>query len=204
MGRPPSPTRLVAGLLILKHTHSLSAVGRGAVRTLAGESVLPVLLRRIELLPPAAVRPLVADALEAAARRGRARGADPGEPGGSAQEQGAGEPRSRTDGGRHDGAAQGDRPPDRCAAVPPGLGEAGRFGAWRAATVCRYGRTIAGWPSGHRSWSDATATRINSGGRGANSNSCAPGRVIRDIRRKIAGRAQLETRFADLLALAER
>jgi len=30
-------------------------VGRGAVRALAGEPVLPVLLRRIELLPPAAV-----------------------------------------------------------------------------------------------------------------------------------------------------
>ena len=30
------------------------------------------------------------------------------------------------------------------------------------------------------------------------------GRVIRDICRKIAGRPQLETRFADLLALAMR
>ena len=55
------------------------------------------------------------------------------------------------------------------------LGDWGRSRAiWRAATVCRCGRAIPGWPSGHRSWSEATATRINSSGRGANSNSCAP------------------------------
>src|SRR4030095_13159996 len=48
-------------------------VGRGAVRALAGEPVLPVLLRRRGVLPPAAVRPHVADALAAAARRGAAR-----------------------------------------------------------------------------------------------------------------------------------
>src|SRR5207248_2347767 len=40
-GQPPLPTRLVAGLFILKHMHDLS----GAVRALAGEPVLPVLLR---------------------------------------------------------------------------------------------------------------------------------------------------------------
>src|SRR5271165_7062767 len=57
-GRPPLPTRLVAGLLILKHMHNLADEVLGA---LAGEPVLPVLLRRIELLPRAAVRPLVID-----------------------------------------------------------------------------------------------------------------------------------------------
>src|SRR6266581_7053064 len=45
-------------------------VGRGAVRALAGEPVLPILLRRIELLPPFAVRPLLADALAPAPGRG--------------------------------------------------------------------------------------------------------------------------------------
>jgi hypothetical protein len=46
----------------------------------------------------------------------------------------------------------------------------------------------------------------SSGGRGANSNSCVPrlGRVIRDIRCKIAGNPRLTERFADLLALAAR
>ena len=46
----------------------------------------------------------------------------------------------------------------------------------------------------------------SSGGRGANSNSCVPrlGRVIRGIRRKIAGNPRLTERFADLLALAVR
>src|ERR1700740_3273006 len=43
-------------------------VGRGAVRALARETLLPNLLRRAELLPQAAVRPLVADALAPAAR----------------------------------------------------------------------------------------------------------------------------------------
>jgi hypothetical protein len=47
-------------------------VGRGVVRALAGEPVLPVLLRRIELLPLAAVRPLIDDALAPAAGRGGA------------------------------------------------------------------------------------------------------------------------------------
>src|SRR5215470_3541734 len=35
-GQPGLPTRLVAGLLILKHMHNLSDEGRGAVRALAG------------------------------------------------------------------------------------------------------------------------------------------------------------------------
>jgi transposase, IS5 family len=41
-GQPPLPTRLVAGLLILKHMHNLSDE---ALRELGGEPVLPVLLR---------------------------------------------------------------------------------------------------------------------------------------------------------------
>jgi hypothetical protein len=42
-------------------------VGRGTAQSLAGELVLPVLLRRIELLPSAAVRPPVIDPLAASA-----------------------------------------------------------------------------------------------------------------------------------------
>jgi hypothetical protein len=72
--------------------------------------------------------------------------------------------------------------------------------------MCGCARATGAWPSRRRSWADATPTPASSGGRGANSNSCAPrlGRVIRDIRRKIAGNPRLTERFADLLALAVR
>src|SRR5215472_287222 len=48
-GQPPLPARLIAGLFILKHMQF--AVGRGAVRALGGEPLLPALLRRA-VLPP--------------------------------------------------------------------------------------------------------------------------------------------------------
>jgi transposase, IS5 family len=51
-GRPPLPTRLVAGLFILKHMHNLSDE---VLCALAGEPALPILLRRAELLPRVAV-----------------------------------------------------------------------------------------------------------------------------------------------------
>src|SRR5215468_10503826 len=43
-GQPPLPTRLMARIAILKHTYDLFR--RGFVRSLGGELVLPVLLRR--------------------------------------------------------------------------------------------------------------------------------------------------------------
>src|SRR5262249_8465855 len=60
-------------------------VGRGAVRALAGETLLPVLLRRAELLPRIAVQPFVSDALAPTAGRGPAGGADPRKPRGGIQ-----------------------------------------------------------------------------------------------------------------------
>ncbi len=42
-GQPPVPTRLIAGLLILKHMPQ--SVRRSVVRALGGEPVFPVLLR---------------------------------------------------------------------------------------------------------------------------------------------------------------
>ena len=57
-------------------------VGRGSMRALDRESVLPVPLRRGELPACAAVRALLVDALAPTAGRGTSRGADPGEPGG--------------------------------------------------------------------------------------------------------------------------
>jgi IS5 family transposase len=48
-GRPPLPTRLMAGLAILKHMHD--PLGRGVMRALGREPVLPAVLRRGVLLP---------------------------------------------------------------------------------------------------------------------------------------------------------
>ena len=73
--------------------------------------------------------------------------------------------------------------------------------------MCHCAKASGGSPSGRRSWSGATPTRTSSSGRGARSNSWRTrlGRVIRDIRRKIAGNPRLTERFADLLlALAVR
>src|SRR6185312_14995039 len=58
----------------------------GAVRPLDREPLLPIFLRRIELLPSAAVRSIVDDTLAPAAWRGTARRADPGKSVGGAQD----------------------------------------------------------------------------------------------------------------------
>jgi transposase, IS5 family len=75
LGQPPLPTRLMAGLSILKHTHNLSDEELCArflenpyYPLFCGEGVLP---------PQTAVRPVVADALASADGRGEAPGADP-------------------------------------------------------------------------------------------------------------------------------
>ena len=78
-GHPPLPTRLMAGLAILKHMHDLSDealcarwVENPYFQFFCGEEFFQHKL---------AVRPLVADALAPADGRGEARSADPGEPG---------------------------------------------------------------------------------------------------------------------------
>ena len=55
-GQPPLPTRLMAGLSILKHMHDLSD-------EVLREPVLPAVLRRGVLSAQARLRPFVADAL---------------------------------------------------------------------------------------------------------------------------------------------
>jgi hypothetical protein len=81
-GQPPLPTRLVAGLFILKDMHNLS--DERLWRALAGEPVLPVLLRRSGIPLRRAVRSLLADALAPAVRRRAARCTAAGEPFGCA------------------------------------------------------------------------------------------------------------------------
>ena len=123
-GQPGLPTRLVAGLFILKHMHNLSDEALRA-RWLENP-YYQLLLRRVELLPQAAVRPLVADALAAAAGRGATGGADPGKPIGGAQD-GCDRDTGPGAGRRVDTTVQpkADRPSDRCPAHASGPGEAG-------------------------------------------------------------------------------
>lgn len=77
-GQPPLPTRLMAGLAILKSMHNLS--DEGPVRALGGEPLLPAVLRRGVLPAPAAVRPHLNDALAPAHGRGAADGTAAGKP----------------------------------------------------------------------------------------------------------------------------
>src|SRR5580704_6213450 len=77
-GHPPLPTRLMAGLSILKHMHDLS--DEDLCARSGREPLLPALLRRGVLPAPADVRPLIADALAPADGGRAADGADPGEP----------------------------------------------------------------------------------------------------------------------------
>ena len=110
-GRPPLPTRLMAGLAILKHMHDLS--DEVLMRALGREPVLSAVLRRGVLSAPASVRPLVADALAPAHGRGEARRAHPGEPV-RRDAHGRGQARGLYPGDhRHDRAGEGDRLSDR-------------------------------------------------------------------------------------------
>src|SRR6266508_2040777 len=121
-GQPPLPTRLMEGLAILKHTYDLS------VRSLGGEPVLPVLLRRGVLPTCVGIRPLIADALAPADGGREASGVAAGEPG-SGDPDGSNEavrPRPCCD--RHHGAAEGSDVPDRRQAAEPGARAAGALG----------------------------------------------------------------------------
>src|SRR5438874_328231 len=86
-GQPGLPTRLVAGLFILKHMHNLSDevlcarwLENPYYQFFCGE------LSFCHRLP---FDPLVTDALAPAAGRGAAGGTDPGKPVGGAQDRGA-------------------------------------------------------------------------------------------------------------------
>ena len=167
-GRPPLPTRLVAGLLILKHMHSLSDEA-----LCAGWLENPYYQFFCGELSFCHRLPFDRSSLthwRQRLGRGRAGGLNPGEPVGGAQDRGAGDTGPRAGGGRHDSAAQSDRPPDRRRTVSSGFGKAGRAGAPPR-------RAVAPelWPSGQARGDHgrATATRISSSGRGAPSNFCA-------------------------------
>ena len=69
-GQPPLPTRLMAGLAILKHTFDLS--DEALCERWVENPYYQYLLRRGVLPAPADLRPLVADALAPADGRGEA------------------------------------------------------------------------------------------------------------------------------------
>ena len=198
-GQPPLPTRLVAGLFILKHMHYLSDealcarwVENPYYQYFCGERVF-----RHELAFD-----------RSSLTRWRQRlgeeqlvGAVPGEPVGRAQNGSAGDEGPGAGRGRHDGAAEGDRASDRRAAHPPGDREARRLRQAprrRAAAELSAGRQARGdhgralYPrppvQARRRALKFLRTRL--------------GRLIRDISRKIAGDPALAERFAPLLALA--
>jgi hypothetical protein len=120
---PPLPTRLMAGLSILKHMHDLSDEDLRA--RWIGESVLPGLLRRGVLPAQADLRPLVADPLAPADGGAAPCGADPGKPVGC-DANGRSQARGFLQGHcRHHCAAQGDRLSDRRQADASGARAAG-------------------------------------------------------------------------------
>src|SRR5207244_11204496 len=100
----------------------------GFVRSLGGEPVLPVLLRRGIFPACVGVRPLVVDALAPANGGREASSAAAGEPGGGDPDASdeAVQPRPCCD--RHDGAAESGDVPDRCQAAQPGARTAGATG----------------------------------------------------------------------------
>src|SRR5262249_30728430 len=79
-GQPPLPTRLMAGLAILKHTYDLS--DEALCDPWVEKSVLPVLLRRGGFSTCVGVLPVVADARGPADGAREAQGAAAGELGG--------------------------------------------------------------------------------------------------------------------------
>jgi hypothetical protein len=134
--------------------------------------LLPILLRRAELLPQAAVRPFVTDALAPAAGRGAAGGVDPGELS-VAHKTGA------LSTGVSNGWWSTLRCSPRRSPIPPMRGYATapwkNWSIWRDATMCHYGRATGASPSVRRSWSGATHMPTSSSGPGASSGFCAFG-----------------------------
>src|SRR5271167_2772146 len=113
VGHPPLPTRLMAGLSILKPMHDLSDEDLCARWVENPYYILPALLRRGVLPAQADLRPLVADALAPAHGGAAPGGADPGKPVGcdaNGRSQARGFLQAHC---RHHGAAQGGGLSDR-------------------------------------------------------------------------------------------
>src|SRR5450631_436093 len=122
-GHPPLPTRLMAGLAILKHTYDLS--DEALCERWVENPYYQVLLRRGVFPASAGVRSLVDDALAPSHGRGSVAGAAPGKSGGRHQDRGNQAVRAVTGDRRYYGAAQERDVPHRCQASEPGARETG-------------------------------------------------------------------------------
>jgi transposase, IS5 family len=200
-GQPPLPTRLVAGLLILKHMPDLSDEVLCA-RWLENP-YYQFFCGELSFLSPAAVRPLVADPLAPAAGRGAARGPAAGEPVGGAQERGAGEPGPR--------AVVVDTTVQPKAIAHPTDARLCHRALEKLVDLAR--RNQVPLRQSYRRVAKRAAIMVGRYTHAHQFKRAGPalkflrirlGRVIRDIRRKIDGNERLQERFAGLLALAHR
>src|SRR4051812_27371681 len=95
----------------------MHALSDEVLRALPGERLLPF-RRRSEILSPAAVRALVADAVAPPIGRGAAGRVAPGRACRWHTRPAHWQPGPQRGGGRHPGPAEADRVPRRCAALP--------------------------------------------------------------------------------------
>src|SRR5215217_3148177 len=199
---PPAAADPVDGGVGDPQSHA-RPLGRGAMRALGREPVLPAVLRRGVLLPSASVRPLVADALAPAHGGGQARRADPGEPG-RRDSDGSRQARKLPAGGhRHDRAGEGDclsdgRQADASRTRAPGAPRPSE-GRNPAPVRVRVGKIAL---IRHQRY--AHAKQFKRATRALRSIRTMLGRVIRDITRKIVGRPELADVFALPLSRARR
>ena len=201
-GRPPLPTRLMAGLAILKHIYDLSDevlcerwVENPYYQLFCGEEFfqhrLPFdrssLTRWRQRMGEERLVALLQESLSVAS-----------------QDQGDQAVRAVAGDRRHHGSAQERDVPDRCQADEPGAREAGAagtasHGVGLAPVLCAGGQVRPDQAS-------ALCPRqaVQARQPGAQELRTYLGRVIRDIGRKIEGNSGLEAAFAQLLALARR
>jgi IS5 family transposase len=199
-GQPPLPTRLVAGLFILKHTHNLSDealcdrwMENPYFQYFCGEVVfrheLPFdrssLTRWRQRLGEKQIAALLQESLSVAHRSGAIATED------------------------LERVAVDTTVQEKAVAHPTdGLATARSrsWWSWPSARALSCARAICGWPSGPPSWWGryTHAHQFKRARRELKFLRTRLGRIIRDIRRKIEGNTALEDCFGPLLALALR
>jgi IS5 family transposase len=184
-GRPPLPTRLVAGLFILKHMHNLADevlcarwLENPYYQFFCGElsfcHALPFdrssLTHWRQRLGEERLVALIQESLAVAHKTGALAPRDPGLRRGRLSSGWWSTPRrSPSLPSRKWGAIAHPTDARLCHRALQKLVDLAK----RDHVVLR--QSMCGWPSAPRSWSGAIPTPISSSGRGASSNSCAPG-----------------------------
>src|SRR5262245_43634602 len=176
---------------------------RGSVRSLGGESVLPVLLRRGVFPTCVGVRPFVADALAPADGAREAQGAAAGELGGGDPDGRDEALRPRLCCDRYDGAAEGGDVCDRRQAAQPARKRlvrlAKKLGVSLRQSYARVGKLAL---IKHQRY--AHAHQFKRANRSLRKLKIYLGRVIRDVERRIVGNEDLREAFVRPLFLARR